>query len=117
MTCAMLMKLETLQVALEQATMASEMARATEEGTRQLRKVNMNADTMDTIMEDARDAIEGVDDVTRILSEPMGSNIDVSDELDQMFATPVTIVLPAVPVQPAPVLVTETERELINLPC
>lgn len=114
--CAMLTKLETVQSALEQVSMSRDMARATAEGSRQIKMAGVTSETMDAIMEEAREAVESVDEISRILAEPMGNEADVSEELESMMRSGSEIVLPDVPVQPITIpTITNTERELAML--
>lgn len=77
----MITKLETLQGTYQQARITRDVLLTTEHAASQIRALNMNADKADVIMDSARDAIEDVEDINRVVMGPLTREIDVSDEL------------------------------------
>jgi len=74
-------KLESLQGTYQQARINKDVLQTTEHATQQIRALNMNADKADDIMDKARDVMEDMEDINRVILGPLTREPDVSEEL------------------------------------
>ena len=68
---AMITKLETLQGSYQQARITRDVLLATDGAASQIRALNITADKADAIMDSARDAIDDLEDINRIIMGPI----------------------------------------------
>ena len=109
--------LETQIVALESISMNRDIIRATEISNTAMKSVTVSPDDAANIMENVRETMDAANEVSNVLTEPLGDTVDVSDELDNMMEQPKSdLPLPEPSnVVHLPPATTEIEQELRKL--